>query len=733
MITRLTWIAGLFVTTLMVLLYAAEPRPLLQARSAIHDSYQRAAPRVPDPAAPIHIVDIDEASLRAFGQWPWPRTDLATLTETLFELGAITVGFDILFAEPDRTSPSAVAENWSDYSGERPEDLGPFVALPDHDEVFAETLAGGATVLALIGASEGAAPAPKAGVAFTGRLPAAALTAFRGALAPIEPLREAASGLGGISLVAGSDGITRSVPMIALYGGTPIPSFSAELLRVAQGAGSHVLRTSEASGEVSGGVVLPVAMRTGALEYPLDSNGHFRIHFAEAQPDRVTSVRTILGPGADPEALRQRIEGKIVLVGSSAQALFDIRSTPLAAEVPGVQLHADILEQIISGHFLVRPDWMRGLEIVLIAAVGMLVTAFAARERPVPGLLAALLSVAALLFGGWLAFTRGGLVLNPFEPALTALAVYLPATTINVFGKERARRRIRESFSHFLPTEIVDEIAEDPEENLTPTGAERELSVIFVDMRGFSTITETMAPEAVVRLLNVYISEVTEALVASGATIDKFMGDAIMAFWNAPLPQADHVERAVMAVFAVEDAVARAGDRLAAEGLPRIQASIGANTGSAFVGLMGSEERLNYSCVGDSVTLAARFEALTRHYGVPNLVGEATAAKAPEGCLAIDIDRVVVKGRSAAATVATLVRADADGKRLAAMIDAMRHAYLRQDWSEARAACVSLAAHESGAMETVRLAEVYLNRIDRLALQAIPSDWDGNFETLMRG
>ncbi|MEM0946416.1 MAG: adenylate/guanylate cyclase domain-containing protein [Pseudomonadota bacterium] len=735
MITRLTWLAGLTVTMIMIGLYAAAPRVVELARAAIHDVYQRAAPRVRDPATPIHVVDIDEASLRDRGQWPWPRTDMAELTDRLFDLGAVTIGFDVLFAEPDRTSPIAVAQNWQRFSGDAVS-LDGFAGLPDHDVLFASALGAGPTVLALAGAAaengNGPVPAPKAGIAYTGRLPAGALTTFDAALAPIAPLRETTSGFGGISLVSGADGITRSVPMVALYDGTLLPAFSVELLRVAQGAGSHILRTSEGSGQASGGAATPVAMRTGALEYPLDENGHFRIHFAQNRAERVTSAAEFFDSAVDLDALRGKVDGKIVLVGSSAQSLFDIRATPLSSNVPGVQLHADILEQIISGQFLVRPDWMRGFEVVLIIVVGVFVTGFAARERPMPGLVAALGSVGMLLLGGWLAFSQAGLVLNPFEPAVTALAVYLPATTINVIGKERARQAIRAQFNHFLPGEIVDEIAQDPDERLTPSGAARELSVMFVDMRGFSTVSEPMAPEAVVRMLNIYLSTVASTLDEAGATIDKFMGDSVMAFWNAPLPEPEHAACAVRAVLAVERALLKAGDKLAAEGLPRVEARLGVNTGRAYVGLMGSAERLNYSCVGDSVTLAARFEGLTRYYGTTNLIGELTARRVPDGYVAVDIDRVVVKGRTSAATVATVLPAGAEAARLDTVMKALRSAYLLQDWDRARSYCSELSKLKIGGVDTIRLATVYRFRIDTLARSSLPDDWDGNYEALTK-
>ncbi|MDU8943261.1 CHASE2 domain-containing protein [Ovoidimarina sediminis] len=730
MTSRLTWIIGVSVTALMLMLYALAPRSLEQISGAVLDTYQRAAPRIPNPDTPVHVIDIDEASLDELGQWPWPRTYLAELTHRLFDMGAAAIGYDILFAEPDRTSPEAVLTNLSRFEV-LPELLrDSLIEFPDHDVVFAEALNRGPTVLALAGAPRGAAPPPKAGIAYTGRLPADALTAYAGVLAPLDGLGEAAAGLGAISLESGADGITRSVPMVALYDGTVLPAFTAELLRVAQGAGGHVLATSERSGEISGGTARPVAMRTGALAYPLDGNGHFRIHFSEPDDARITSAHRLLTQPFDPEQFRPLVEGKIVLIGSSAQALFDIRSTPLAAEVPGVLLHAEILEQIIDGDFLARPDWSRGLEIVLILFVGLSVTALAARDRPVLGLGAAFTSVTLLLVGGWLAFLRLGLLIDPVLPALTALAVYLPATTVSVFGKERARATIRDRFGYFLPKQVIDEIASDPDSALSPTGVERDITVMFVDMRRFTSLTERMKPEDVVRLLNIYLSAVSEALVDQGATIDKFIGDATMAFWNAPIAVENHAARAIDGIFAVEAAARRANDTLVAAGLPAVETRIGVNTGPAFVGLMGSRERYNYSCVGDTVTLAARLEGLTRLYGTRNLVGEVTVASLPPGYRAIAVDKVVVKGRTGAVTAFTLLRDSQDARRLSRAIDAVRRPYVVGDLEAASQALEALEVFETDLVDVKTLAELYRERIRTLQSLGVPEDWNGIYEAL---
>ncbi|QBF33232.1 adenylate/guanylate cyclase domain-containing protein [Thalassococcus sp. S3] len=711
LLRRATWISGLAVTATLLILYIISPPPVELVRNAVQDGYQRLSPRVYDRDAPVHVIDIDEASLETLGQWPWPRTYLAALTDRLFGLGAVAIGFDILLAEPDRTSPRALRENLTRFREDirLPEGLS---ALADHDAIFARALSQGPTVLALSGRDGGVVPPPKAGVAFTGADPADALLTFPGALLPVPELGEAAAGLGHVSLTPGRDGITRRVPMAARLGDQTYPSLSAELLRVAQGAGSHILRTTQASGEGAGGSNLVVAMKTGAAQYPLDASGDFHVHFAGLQPGRTTPILSILADDWDTVANQAAIAGKIVLIGSSAQALFDIRTTPLSDKVPGVMIHAEVLEQVIAGTFLNRPDWTVGLELLVIAAIGLIMILLSRTDAPALGLLGAF-GLAGLSWAvGWHAFSAYGLLLDPTGPILAAFAVFIPTTALNVLAKEVARRKIRGQFAHFLPEPLIAEIVQSPEETLTPKGAERELTIMFVDMRRFSTLTEKMAPEDVVRLLNTFLDGISVALVSHGATIDKYIGDAVMAFWNAPVAREDHAVQAQLAIFAIERAVADANATFQDANLPQVEARIGVNTGKAFVGLMGSSERLSYSCVGDAVTLAARLEGLTRLYGVGHLVGSATASACPEGYMHVEIDEVVVKGRTQPEAVAVLVSAsDPAAQAFKSKMATLRVAEKAADWTAARAACDQIAQMQLSGLDLPHLARFYLERI----------------------
>jgi adenylate cyclase len=715
---------GLTVTALMLGLAVLSPPILSQARDVVFDGYQRASPRPYDPAAPVHIIDIDEAALDAYGQWPWPRSYMAAMTDRLFAHGAAAIGYDVLFAEPDRTSPERIAESWSRFREGIPPVL-PDLGLPPHDQVFAGSIAGRPVVLSVAGGQEGEIPEPLAGVAVTGEVPPG-LARYPAAVVNLPELTAEAAGLGTISLGRTGDGVTRTVPLVSMVGDVLMPALSIELLRVAQGAGGHILRTTEGSGEVSGGTVAAVAMRTGALSFPVEADGAFRIHFAGHQPDRVTPAAQVLeAEGIDPE-LQARVAGRIVLVGSSAQGLFDIRTTPLDPAIAGVTLHAEIIEQIVAGEFLGRPDWMPGLELLIVVLTGLILTGLQLRERPVLGLAAALVLITAPVLGGIIAFGRAGVLFDPVLPTLTALAVFLPGTTIGFLAKERARRAIRARFAYFLPPALIGRIEANPEAALTPEGAERELSVMFVDMRGFSTVTEGMPPDRVVQLVNTFLSAVAETLVDRGATIDKFMGDAVMAFWNAPIAQEGHAATALAAIADVEAAAARASAGLEAEGYPPVRVAIGLNTGKAYVGLMGSRDRLSYTCVGDAVTLAARLEGLTRSYGVSNCVGPEAAASCPPGLRAIVLDRIAAKGFARAVDVSVIVPASAEGvAEFAEVLSRARMAYLGRDWEAAEAAFTDLARQTPSFCETPLVTRTYLDRIAQHRANPPAPDWDG--------
>ncbi|WP_421702870.1 CHASE2 domain-containing protein [Aliiroseovarius sp.] len=715
---RWTLVLGAAVALITLALSSIAPPLATRATDALHDAFMRAQPRTFDPDAPVHIIDIDEVALQTFGQWPWPRSYLARLNDQLFQHGAAVVGYDILFADPDRSSPEQISESWARFGGPQLE----LPDLPAHDAIFATSIGSGPTVLSFAGAPRGSVPAAKAGIAFTGTRPDAALIGWPGALDNLAALQEPAAGLGLVSLGRGSDGIVRAVPMVSRLGDSLLPSLSAELLRVAQGAGGYVLRTGQGSGE--GGKASPVALKIGAFEAPLDGQGRFRVHFAGHYPQRITPAEQVLSVSDHDPALEAAVAGKIVLVGSSAQGLFDIRATPLSDHVPGVTLHAEVLEQILAGQFLARPDWARGTEVLALLALVATLTLVLLRQRPVLSLATAAIAFTLPPAVAWLAFGKG-LLLDPLWPMLAVLGLYLPGTTLGILAKERARRAVRDRFAYFLPPALLAQVADDPAGALTPEGADRTLSVMFVDMRGFTTLTENMPPADVVRLVNGFLSTVSEALVAQGATIDKFMGDAVMAFWNAPIETPDHATRACTAVPAVTRAVDQANLMLERQGQPPVQVSIGLNTGPCQVGLMGSQNRLSYTCIGDSVTLAARLEGLTRLYGVGNCAGPDSIGDLPTGLIAPQLDLVTVKGRSAPIPVHSIAPATPETRALCHRLAQARAAFLARNWDTAELAFAALATQALDGWPLDRLAALYLSRIQTCRTTPPGPDWTG--------
>jgi adenylate cyclase len=332
-----------------------------------------------------------------------------------------------------------------------------------------------------------------------------------------------------------------------------------------------------------------------------------------------------------------------------------------------------------------------------------------------------------------LGFMQWGMLYNPIMAVLTTVLVYIPGTTLGYLAKERARRSIRERFARFLPPALIAEIEKNPAAALTPEGAERDLTVMFVDMRGFSTVTEGMPPDRVVTLVNTFLSAVAETLVDHGATIDKFMGDAVMAFWNAPIMRDDHAAAALGALIPINDAAEKANFALTSQGLPRVNLGIGVNTGKASVGLMGSRDRLSYTCIGDSVTLAARLEGLTRIYGTRNCVGPMTVAACPAPLLAVPLDLIAVKGFARAVEVSTVLPRMASGvEDFAAALAIARAAYVARDWVGAEAGFKAVARVKIPFCNTGLLAQLYLDRIAGHKLTPPPETWAGEFVALTK-
>lgn len=637
-------ILGLAIVAALTIVRAVDPPLLHEARDLTFDEYQRLAPR-PFESMPVRVIDIDEASLHEFGQWPWPRDRIAALVERLSEMGASAIAFDILFAEADRLSPRNVVR---DVPGIDPGLLG---QLPDNDEIFARSIAGKPVILGFGLSNEGHyVPQVKAGFAFTGESPVGAPPRFSAAT-PLRPqLEENAAGIGHISLNPDAAAtVVRTVPLFVSDGTQLYPNLALEGLRVAQGASTYVLAGAP---EVADTMTLA---KIGEFVVPVTAAGELWLYVTPDRAERYISAKDVLAKDGPSPQTRSAIEGSIVFVGTSAAGLQDIRTTALGQNVPGVSLHAQTVEQILSGRFLSRPDWANGLEILAIAATGSLLVILTTFLSPAIALACGLLATALALAASWFAFVYAGLLLDPLAPIVAGSITHFAATAFRFLVTDRERREVRRAFGHYLSPSLLYRI-EHTRDALRLGGDDRELTLMFVDVRRFTEISESMPPAAVVGFLNTLLDALSRHVIASEGTLDKFIGDSIMAFWNAPVDVADHAGKAVHAALAMRKTLAglNADDAFGFGAGQTVSIGIGIHTGLACVGNMGSEARFNYSAIGDAVNTAARIESACKEVDFDILVSESTARQLP-GFALLDAGALTLKGKSTATSLFAVV------------------------------------------------------------------------------
>ena len=655
---RAPWIIAVLVLINALLLRAIDPGALVRLRDFAFDSFQRLKPRVYHEGTPVRIVDIDEAALAEFGQWPWPRTLVARLVDKLTEKGAAVIAFDVVFADPDRTSISRMARDLIAFTD--PDVVKKLVAsIQDNDQVLAAAMARSRVVLGFGFDAKGKSSPPRQfyGMAFTGDDPAQFLPVQRGAVKAIPPLEAVAKGNGSVNTDLGSV-VIRRVPMLFRMSGQQgiYPALSIEALRVAQGANAYLVKSSGASSAMAFGQHTGiVAIKTGNLEVRTDGKGRLVLYDSGRQGQRYISAADVLSDKVSAE----KLEGQVVFVGTSAIGLKDIRSTPVGGPVPGVEVHAQLAEQMLEGEFLARPDFADGAEIVYLATIGLLFVVLLPRLRAGRMALVAILFIAIGLVVPWLAFSQYDLLFDPIYPPVTLAAIYVSGSAVAFMRTERERASIRGAFGLYLSPDVVEQVARNPD--LLQLGGEmREITVMFTDVRGFTRISEQFDPHGLTRFMNRFLTPMTDIILSHRGTIDKYMGDAIMAFWNAPLTIERHAALACDAALAMQARLAELNVEWRGEAMAEhrtyipVNIGIGLNTGQASVGNFGSTQRFTYSCLSDDVNLASRLEGQCKTYGVGIVVGDKTRLQAPHYAT-LELDLIMVKGKTEPERVHTLL------------------------------------------------------------------------------
>lgn len=703
-----------------------DPVVLETVRLRTFDFYQHVKPRE-RAMLPVVIVDIDERSLAALGQWPWPRSTVAELLQRIGRAGGIAVGFDILFAEADRLSPGRIAKT---LPGLGPQAASELSALPDTDEQLAAVMRAMRVVVgqAAAGARQPDSRAAQAQtpVAVLGADPKPFLVTYPGLLRNIAVLEEAAAGRGLLSINPDADSIVRRVSLVAVAGGMLQPSLSVELLRVATGKNAFAVKSDEAG-------VRSVVV--GGVEVPTDRRGRLWVHYTPHDPGRFLSASDVLAGAVDPNRLRNHL----VLIGTSATGLLDLKATPLDPAMPGVEVHAQILEGMLSKSFLTRPNYALGAELAIAVAVSLLVIVLAPILGAIPVLLLGMGVSAAVALGSWYLFTEHRVLIDVAYPLLSGFAVFLLLVFVNYRREEVQRQQIRSAFGQYLAPAYVERIARDPAQ-LSLGGERRTMTFLFSDVRGFTTISESFKedPQGLTALMNRFLTPLSDAIMSRQGTIDKYMGDAVMAFWNAPLDDAAHAENAcaaaldMMARLVTVNAERKQEAEAAGRPFAPLDVGIGINTGDCVVGNMGSEFRFDYSVLGDAVNLASRLEGQSKTYGVPIILGAGTAERVEGGFATVEIDLIRVKGKQEPERIfclagdGTLV-GDPAFEAAKGRLEAALCAYRAQDWDRALAALQDLRAlsQQAGGFSLAPLAALYEARILTFRETPPPADWDG--------
>jgi adenylate cyclase len=517
--------------------------------------------------------------------------------------------------------------------------------------------------------------------------------------------------------------VIRAIPLVASAQGNLYPALSVEALRLAQAAGSFAIRSTGASGEADTGQPAMTAFKAGALSMPTGPEAQFEIYYSGLPTVPTIPAKDILAASSSP-AWADKVAGRIVLIGTSAVGLRDLVATPFESAMPGVRVHAEIIDQIIGQEFLSRPDWGPGAEIALAFVFVLLVLAAEVFGNAIisTALTLALVGIAAAL--SWWAFRSPHLLLDPILPSALAIAVFAVTTPLLLLWSDREKRFIRQAFARYLSPQLVERLAAQPA-GLTLGGELRELTMLFSDIRDFTSISEKLSPDELTSLLNNFLTPATDALLQHEATIDKYIGDAIVAFWNAPLDIVDHRRKACLGALQILEVLKVLNQQTGRE----LRVGIGLNSAVCAVGNFGSAQRFSYSAIGDGMNLASRVESLTKQYKVPILVTADTHAGAPELAF-IEVDRVSVVGRTQPVPIFALV-GDADLARSEAFQTfAAMHATFLAAYRGLEFKTADRTAAEAKALAPDHIAglyDVYATRLVMMRLDPPPSNWDGVF------
>ena len=683
----------------------------------------------------IVIVDIDENSLAEVGRWPWGRDKLARIVDNLFEHYEVdVVGFDIVFAEKDESSGLETFERLarSTLRDDR-EFLDAFREIRPslmHDEIFANALVGRNVVLGYYfktnlqegetGVTGLLPPAlTKMDVQWSERLPINKAVGYGGNL----EILQASAKSGGYfdNPFVDADGVFRRVPMVQAYEGYLFASLALATAQAHLNAPGIelVVETEGTRGGKEYYALETIGIKDRRI--PVDANGAVFVPYRGRQGSfPYIPAHEVLTRQVNPLAMKD----KIVLVGTSAPGLLDLRSTPVQNIYPGVEVHANIISGILDDRIKHKPAWTVGYEFVLLVIIAVSMALLLPLVSPLLAA-ASTAGITLLVLAGTFVAWESNLILPLASPLLLIVLLFMLHMSYGFFIESRGKRQLANLFGHYIPPELVDEMSESPEE-YSLEGENREMTVLFSDVRGFTTISEGMDPKQLTQLMNALLTPLTRVIHKNRGTIDKYMGDAIMSFWGAPMADSEHARHALYAAMEMITELKIMQEEFRQRGWPEVNIGIGLNTGDMNVGNMGSEFRMAYTVLGDAVNLGSRLEGLTKEYGVNIIVSETTKAAIPEFVFR-ELDLVRVKGKREPVAIFEPVGHKNDiEKPVTQELTAYKRALMSfraQAWDKAELDFFNLNRTSPDRY----LYQVYLNRIAVYRSEPPPSDWDGVF------
>ncbi len=688
----------------------------------------------------VVIVDVDEYSLQAEGQWPWSRDKIGRLVSKLFDdSGVRAVGFDITFPEPENRGGEAVLRQLYDgplgQFDETRQLLDTARQEQNTDAALAKAVSGREVVLGFTLSqqqsieSDGGVGALGEPVYQSSELTAAGIevdfvtaTSFTGNI-PVLVESAAASGFFD-NLLVDSDGVFRRVPLVERYDGALYESLALALYRRAVNSSRPAFQFAEGAERLGSVELEAVSLKTadGDQRIPVDDKAAILVPYRGPMGQfPYISATDVLNDEADLEVLFDAI----VLIGTTAPGLLDLRVTPVGRTFAGVEVHANIVSGLLDNRFLQRPSYAGGIELTWLFIVALLLLLIIPRVGAFGDVLVLIAAILATVWLNMWFWREQGVVIAVVSPLLFSALAFVLLTSYDYFIESRSKRKLSRFFGQYIPAELVAEMNASGQE-ISLDGQSRDMSVLFSDVRGFTTISESINPTELTQLMNAFLTPITKAIHDNRGTIDKYMGDAVMAFWGAPLDDQQHASHALDAGFEMLDRLAELQPQFEARGWPAINIGIGINSGEMNVGNMGSEFRVAYTVLGDAVNLGARLEGITKQYGVQFLVSEYTVAEAPEYVYR-ELDRVKVKGKNEPVSIYEPVahsdKMSADDAGRLKRYEAALASYRQQQWDLAEAAMQSLAGEEPERM----VYGIYLERIEQYRNAPPGEDWDGVF------